>query len=114
MTLSQKPTSSGTHTFPVSKATTNYSLCPIDADEPGDTETDCNQPSTTRTGTGYDNASSSLVTYPPWGSYSSATIPAADLGNFSNYTGPNGYVDNYPGPAVRSRATTCRPVALST
>ncbi len=60
-------------------------------------ETDCNQPSTSRTGTGYDNVSSSLVTYPPWGSYSSATIPSADLGNFSNYTGPTGYVDNFPG-----------------
>ena len=59
-------------------------------------ETDCNQPSTSRSGTGYDNVPSSAVTYPPWGSYSSATIPSADLGNFSNYTSP-GYIDNYPG-----------------
>ena len=98
VTLSQKATSSGTHTFSVSEATTAYSLLPnATLTSPSVDETDCNQPSTSRTGTGYDNVSSSLVTYPPWGSYNTATIPSADLGNFSNYTGPNGYVDNYPG-----------------
>ena len=98
MTLSQKATKSATNTFTVTGTATTgapYSLSGPSATALA-VETDCNQPSTSRSGTGYDNVSSTLVTYPPWGSYSSATIPSADLGNFSNYTSP-GYVDNYPG-----------------
>ena len=98
VTLSQKATKSATNTFTVTGTPTTgapYTLSGPSSSLLAD-ETDCNQPSTSRTGTGYDNVSSTSVTYPPWMSYNTATIPSADLGNFANYNSP-GYVDDYPG-----------------
>jgi len=87
VTLSQKATSSGTHSFTVTQST--YSLPTTPPITPPDAETDCSSRSTFP------------VTYPPFEEYaysagSTGGIPSSVLGNFTNYTSP-GYIDNYPG-----------------